>query len=143
MRERWVRIVAALTGALVVLLAASFAWVQTPRAPAEAAATEAAKPPAALVEAGRAIYEEQGCAMCHAIGGQGNPRAPLDGVGSRHDAAALRDWILATGEAGAKLPARTARMKQDYRALAAQELDALVAYLQSPGGQAPAAKREN
>lgn len=131
MREFWVRIVAALTGVLVTLLALTFAWVQTPRAPTEAPAVDAAALPAALVEAGRAVYEAEGCAGCHAIAGEGNPRLPLDGVGSRRDAAALRDWILATGTAEADLPTRTARVKQKYSALSKDEQDALITYMQS------------
>lgn len=131
MRELWVRIVAGITGALVLLLALAFAWLQSPPTPVAAPAMPAAASPPALVEAGHAVYEAQGCAMCHAIAGEGNPRYPLDGVGGRRDAAELRDWILATGAAEEALPARAARMKQDYRALAGSELDALVAYLQS------------
>jgi len=131
MREFWVRIVAALTGVLVTLLALTFAWVQTPRSPTEAAAVEAAALPAALVEAGRAVYEAEGCAGCHAIAGEGNPRLPLDGIGSRRDAAALRDWILATGAVEADLGTRAARVKQGYRALSNDELEALVVYMQS------------
>lgn len=122
MREMWAKIVAVLTGVLATLLA--FAWVQNPRAPATAPAT-----PPALVKAGHALYQAQGCPMCHAIAGEGNPRYPLDGVGGRRDAAALRDWMLATRPAAEALPARAARMKQTYRALAEDEIDALVAYL--------------
>jgi len=134
MRELWVRIVAATAGTGVVLLALAFAWLQNPHPPA---AAPAAAPPAAPtaapapVEAGRAIYAAEGCAMCHEIAGEGNPRFPLDGVGARRDAAELRDWILATGAAAEALSARAVRMKQGYRALGEAELEALVAYMQS------------
>jgi mono/diheme cytochrome c family protein len=131
MRELWVRIVAVITGALVLLLALAFASLQSPPTPVAAPAMLAAAPPPALVEIGHSVYEAQGCSMCHAIAGEGNPRYPLDGVGGRHDMAELRDWILATGMAEETLPARAARMKQDYRALGDVELNALVAYLQS------------
>ena len=33
-------------------------------------------------EAGRNIYNQQGCARCHSIGGKGNPRNPLDNIGN-------------------------------------------------------------
>ncbi|MCL4800308.1 MAG: c-type cytochrome [Burkholderiales bacterium] len=132
MREFWVRIVAAIAGTGVVLLALAFAWLQNPHPPAAApAAAPPAAPAAALVEAGRAFYAAEGCAMCHAIAGEGNPRFPLDGVGARRDAAELRDWILATGTAAEALSARAVRMKQGYRALGEAELEALVAYMQS------------
>lgn len=131
MRELWVRIMAAITGTLVTLLALAFAWLQGPRGPAVPPTVVVATLPPALVEAGRAVYEAQGCALCHAIAGKGNPRYPLDGVGGRRDSAALRDWIIATGAAEEALPARAARMKRSYRNLADEELDALVAYMQS------------
>jgi len=133
MRELWVRIVATLTGMLVIMLALVFAWLQSPRVPFTAPAVAPATPPPALVEAGRAVYAAQGCAMCHAIAGEGNPRYPLDGAGERRDAAGLRDWILATGAAEAELPARAAGRKQAYRALPDEQLGALVAYMQSLG----------
>ena len=135
MREWWVRILAGLTGALVLLLALAFAWRHGPREPAAAVAAAAAMPPPpqALVEAGRAVYDAQGCAMCHAIAGEGNPRLPLDGVGGRRSDQALRDWILATGTAEAQLAARAVRMKSAYRDLGDAELDALVAYMRSLG----------
>lgn len=129
------RIVAALTGVLVTLLALGFALVQNPRVPADspAAPPPALEPPPALVEAGRRAYEEQDCAMCHAIAGEGNPRLPLDGVGARRDAAGLRDWILGSGASADALPARAQRAKSAYRQLDGATLDALVAYMQSLG----------
>lgn len=135
MREIWVRIVAALSGVLVTLLALGFALMQNPRVPLDspAAAPPSDRPPPALVEAGRRAFEEQDCAMCHAIAGEGNPRLPLDGVGARRDAAGLRDWILGTGASADALPARVLRAKSAYRRLDGATLDALVAYMQSLG----------
>lgn len=130
MREIWVRIVAATSGLAAVLLALAFAWSQNPGPPARPPAAPATAP-SGVAEAGRAVFEAQGCAMCHAVAGKGNPRSPLDGVGARHDAAVLRDWTLATGSAEAALSTRAKVVKEDYRELPLAELDALIAYLQS------------
>jgi mono/diheme cytochrome c family protein len=142
MRERWVYTVALLTGLLVTLLALAFAWMHAPPAPPGAPVISPERAAPALVETGRSLYQDQGCAMCHSIAGEGNPRSPLDGVGNRLDAAALRHWIVATGPAEEALPARVVRMKQAYRALPDAELDALVAYMQhlteEPRGRAGA-----
>lgn len=131
MRETWVRIIVAASGTLAILLALVFAWSQNPAATASPVAARAE--PSLQAESGRAVYQAQGCASCHAIAGAGNPRYPLDGVGDRLDAAALRDWTLATGTAATLLPRRAAVMKEDYRDLSADEIDALVAYLSSLG----------
>ena len=130
MRKIWVRIVAAGSGLIVVLLALAFARLQNPplATPPIAPSLTAAS---ARVEPGRVVFDAQGCARCHAVAGKGNPRSPLDGVGARRDAAALRDWTLATGSAETKLSARAANIKQTYRELPTAELDALIAYLQS------------
>ena len=126
MREIWVRIMAGLTGMVVILLALLFAWLQNPVGQVVAQAT----PLPADVEVGRLVYQAQQCAMCHAIAGEGNPRVPLDKAALHLDAKQLREWILATGEAEEALAARTVRMKQTYRELPEDELAALVAYLQ-------------
>ncbi|MDI6748229.1 MAG: c-type cytochrome [Rhodocyclaceae bacterium] len=140
MRETWVRIIVAASGVLAVLLALAFAWLQNPGAAGQrvgAAAVEMS----ALALTGRKIYQAEGCPLCHAIAGEGNPRYPLDGVGDRLEALELRDWILATGAVATLLPRRAAIMKEDYRDLGADEIDALVAYLSglraSDGGATP------
>lgn len=129
MRETWVRIIVAASGLLAILLALVFAWSQNPAATTSSVAARAE--PSLQAESGRAVYQAQGCASCHAVGGEGNPRYPLDGVGDRLDALALRDWILATGTTATLLPRRAAVMKEDYRDLSTDEIDALVAYLLS------------
>lgn len=123
MRETWVRIVAAVSGMLVILLALVFARLQNP--PGAVSAQESA---AAF---GHEVFLARGCARCHAVAGEGNLRSPLDGVGERRDPAALRDWILATGPAGEALPARARHAKADYRTLPDDELAALIVFLQS------------
>ena len=135
MRERLARGVAFLAAALLVLLALAFARAQNPapRAPGAAGAPAAAELPRdrALVEAGRAVYQAQGCARCHSIAGSGNPRYPLDGVGARLGPADLRNRIVGAGELEHRLPAGVLRAKQAYRKLPRRDLDALVAFLET------------
>jgi mono/diheme cytochrome c family protein len=128
MRERLAEILAAFTAALVVVLAAAFSLMQN--APREASAP-APQADAAVLAAGREAYARHGCAGCHAIAGEGNPRFPLDGVGARLAPPALRDWIVASEAVRPQLPASAARLKQRYAALPPEELQALVDYLAS------------
>lgn len=81
--------------------------------------------PANGAQAGEKVYEEQKCRLCHAIGGQGNRRNPLDGVGSRLDEESIRKWIVAPQEMDPKVK------KKAYPDLPAEQLEALVSYLQS------------
>lgn len=80
---------------------------------------------AADVDPGAAVYEEQRCRLCHSIAGEGNPKSPLDGVGSRLDAEAIRKWIVAPREMDPKVK------KKAFDSLPAEQLDALVRYMQS------------
>jgi mono/diheme cytochrome c family protein len=122
-RARWL---AAATAVTVVALSALFAWLRNvPMGPApEAASTTVLD---SRVTAGRRAFEDLGCTTCHAIGGVGNRTRPLDGIGGRRDAAAIRAWALGTGEAQSRLPPSVMRVKA--RAADAAELPALVDYL--------------
>ena len=68
---------------------------------------------------------------CHSAAGEGNPRFPLDGVGKRRSAEAIRQWILASAELEDQMPAGAFQVKQGYRHLSPEDIDALIAYLQS------------
>ena len=144
MREQLARNIALLTVVLVVLLAVMFAMIQNPPEPPPITVGEAASRPApsaalsvsdvekqVLIAAGRRVFEAQGCMRCHSIAGEGNPRSPLDGVGERRTAEAIRQWILAPAELKDQLPARAFQAKQAYRNLPPEDLGALVAYLQN------------
>ena len=69
----------------VVLLAVVLAGAARP-----ALAQEDAK----AVERGKAVYPEQKCSLCHAVAGKGNPKGPLDDVGSKLTADEIRAWLL-------------------------------------------------
>lgn len=85
----------------------------------------ASQVPDSVLAAGREVYVEQDCSMCHSIAGEGSPRYPLDGVGSRLDADEIRLWIVDPQEA------RPGVRKPAFDDLPEPEVDALVAYLQS------------
>ncbi|WP_455211779.1 c-type cytochrome [Kaarinaea lacus] len=144
MREQWARNIAILTGVLVVLLAILFAKMQNPsqlardtveeiagKLPPSAVLSEADTDKLALISAGRKILETRGCLGCHSIAGDGNPRYPLDGISRRRTAEAIRQWILAPVELKEQLPAGVFQVKQAYRDLSPENIDALVAYLLS------------
>lgn len=151
MRERWARRLALLTCLLVLGLTAAFAAVRNlpgaigAAAPlaVEGAATDGdgaapdggdAAPDGGDADAlalGRQVYEQNGCAGCHAIAGTGSPRSPLDGVGSALTPAQIREWVIGGDSIAEDLSPRALRAKQAYRALTAEQLDALVAYLAS------------
>lgn len=96
-----------------------------PAEPAPAAAAPAIDPTGTA--AGERAYARLGCAMCHAIGGRGNPGSPLDGVGTRLDLKGLYEWSTGTGAAAEQLGAGLARRKQ--RAVGDPDMDALIDYL--------------
>jgi mono/diheme cytochrome c family protein len=131
LRESRARWLASATAVVVVLLAASFAGLRnrgsTTPAAAAPAATESAAPVASFDRAAAlAAFERLHCTACHAFEGRGSG-APLDGVGGRRSAAAIRDNALGQGSARAALPAGVVQMKQ--RAAGDSEIDAILALL--------------
>lgn len=80
------------------------------------------------------MFREQGCTSCHAVGGAGNPRHALDGVGARLNREELRAWTTGTGVAAERLSAMVLRRKQRYQELPDAELSALLDYLAAAGG---------
>jgi mono/diheme cytochrome c family protein len=87
---------------------------------------------AAQVKKGQEVYTAQKCSVCHVIAGKGNKANPLDGVGAKLSAADLRAWIVTPIEAAAKAKStKKPPMPAKYGKLAAADLDALVAYMQS------------
>ena len=136
MRELWARYIVVTTGVLVVALAVVFAWAQNPSqkpeitAPVsspEAGSDQSSK----QIQAGRKVYQQQGCAGCHAIAGKGNPRNTLDGVGNRRSKEEIRNWIVGADVLKGQASAGILGLKQQYKELADDELAALVTYLHS------------
>ena len=93
---------------------------------AGAAAAQDAK----ALEKGAKVYAAQKCSMCHAIGGKGSAKGPLDDVGSKLNAEEIRQWIVEPAAMTAKTKAvRKPPMPSKFSALPKDDLDTLVAYL--------------
>jgi mono/diheme cytochrome c family protein len=100
---------------LVALAAAAPASAQTP----------------AQVERGTKVYGEQKCSMCHSIAGKGNPKGVMNDVGARLSAAELREWLVDPDAMRKKKNAERRPLMKSYSTLPKEDLDALVAYLQT------------
>jgi mono/diheme cytochrome c family protein len=79
---------------------------------------------------GEKVYTDSKCSLCHAIGGHGNAKGPLDEVGSKLSADEIRQWVTdAKGMTAKTKAARKPEMKA--YTLPKDDVDALVAYLGS------------
>ncbi len=85
---------------------------------------------AAAQDKGAQVYAEQKCSLCHSIGGKGNAKGPLDGVGSKLSADEIRQWIVDAKGMTAKTKATRKPEMKSY-SLPKDQVDALVAYLSS------------
>ena len=137
MRERIALLVCWLALGLVVGLAWLFALRHNPTAPpaapvspvAPVIASEPAPSPPPANDAGARLFREQGCTTCHVLGGIGNPRYPLDGVGGRLSREELRAWITGTGPAASTLSAMVVRRKARYLEMPEADMTALIEWL--------------
>lgn len=86
---------------------------------------------AKLIERGQKLYVEQKCANCHSIAGKGNKKGPLDEVGSKLSADDIREWIVNAPEMTKKAKAERKPVMKSYPNLPKEDVDALVAYLQT------------
>jgi mono/diheme cytochrome c family protein len=86
---------------------------------------------AAAVKRGEAVYAAQKCSACHSVAGKGNQRGALDKVGSKLSADEIHQWIVAAPGMTAKTKAVRKPVMKAYATLPKDDLDALVAYMQS------------
>lgn len=86
---------------------------------------------AELVKRGEAVYAAQKCSICHSVAGKGNAKGALDGVGAKLSADEIHQWIVAAPEMTAKTKAARKPAMKAYSTLPEEDLNALVAYLQS------------
>lgn len=101
--------------AMSVFFLASVASAQTP----------------AQIEKGKQVYAAQKCQVCHAIGGVGNKKGVLDGVGTKLTADEIREWIVSAPDMATKTKASRKPVMKAYPNIPKDDLDALVAYLHS------------
>jgi mono/diheme cytochrome c family protein len=93
-----------------------------------ALATGTAAAQDAKVKKGMQVFATQKCSQCHSVAGKGNAKGKMDDVGSKLTAEEIREWIVdPVGMAAKNKKDRKPPMKK--KALGADEVDALVAYL--------------
>jgi mono/diheme cytochrome c family protein len=83
---------------------------------------------------GEKLFAQHKCGMCHSIGGKGTAMAlkgPLDDVGSRLSAEELRQWLINPKEMAVKAKSTRKPPMPDYAKLAKEDIEALVAYMQT------------
>ena len=96
------------------------------------ATSPAAAQDAAKIKKGQEVYAAQKCQTCHSIAGKGSKANPLDGVGAKLSAAEIREWIVNPTEMTKKSKStKKPPMPSKWSKLPAEDVDALVAYLQS------------
>ena len=83
------------------------------------------------VARGKQVFTESKCSVCHSVADQGNKKGPLDGIASKLTAADMRAWITTAPEMAAKAKADRKPPMKAYPDLPKEDLDALVAYLQT------------
>jgi mono/diheme cytochrome c family protein len=83
------------------------------------------------VARGEKLYTSEKCMVCHAIGGKGNARGALDGVGSKLSAEDIRLWLVDPQGMTAKTKAARRPVMRDYKHLSTEDIDGLVAYMLS------------
>jgi mono/diheme cytochrome c family protein len=86
---------------------------------------------AAAIEHGKKVYADNKCQVCHSIGGTGNKRGPLDGVGKKLSAEEIRLWMTDAEGMTEKTKAPRKPLMRSYPKMSKEDLDALVAYMQS------------
>ena len=141
MREKWAIGIVFLTALIVLFLGFVFARIQNPNHIADTTKKIEMIPATKLlqsgvldpnrIEAGKQIYMQQSCALCHSISGHGNPRNPLDGIGRKHTASDLSKFITGADMLQGILPESIRKAKHKYRKLSDNDLDALIIYLKS------------
>lgn len=85
----------------------------------------------AQIEHGKKVFASEKCTVCHSVAGTGNKKGPLDEVGTTLTAAEIRAWIVSAPDMTAKTKAARKPAMKAYPNIVKEDLDALVAYLQS------------
>lgn len=83
------------------------------------------------IEHGIKVYAAQKCNVCHSIEGKGKKSGPLDGVGSKLSEDEIRQWLINAPEMTKKTNAKRKPVMKNYTKLPKEEIDALIAYMQS------------
>jgi len=85
----------------------------------------------AAVERGTKLYAESKCSMCHSVAGKGNAKGVLDAIGTKLSTDEIRQWLVDPVAMREKAHAERKPLMKSYATLPKDDLDALVAYLQT------------
>jgi mono/diheme cytochrome c family protein len=96
-----------------------------------AAAASASAQTKDQIARGMKVYGEQKCSMCHSIAGKGNAKGSLDDVGARLSSGDIREWLVDPESMRKKANAERKPLMKSFATLAKDDLDGLVAYLQT------------
>ena len=83
------------------------------------------------VARGVKVFGEQKCSMCHSIAGKGNAKGVLDNVGAQRSGAEIREWLVDPDSMRKKANAERKPPMKSFAKLSKEDLDGLVAYLQT------------
>jgi mono/diheme cytochrome c family protein len=83
------------------------------------------------VQRGQKVFADNRCSVCHSVAGKGNTKGPLDAVGTKLKAEEIRQWLINPAEMTGKTTAARKPPMPPYAKLAKEDIDALVAYLQT------------
>ena len=86
---------------------------------------------AAAIKRGEAVFASQKCSICHSVAGKGNQKGALDKVGTKLSADDIHQWIVAAPDMTAKTKSTRKPAMKAYTTLSKEDVDGLVAYLQS------------
>jgi mono/diheme cytochrome c family protein len=85
----------------------------------------------AAVEKGMKLFTEQKCSLCHSVAGKGNSKGPLEDAAQKLSAADIREWLVHPDVMRDKAHADRKPAMKSYSTLSKDDLDALVAYVES------------
>lgn len=83
------------------------------------------------VERGMKVFTAAKCSLCHSVAGKGNAKGVLDDVGSKLTAAEIREWMIQPEVMREKGKFERKPLMKSYSTLPKEDLDGLVAYLQT------------
>lgn len=83
------------------------------------------------LDRGMKVFQDQRCSICHSIGGEGNSRGVLDGVGAKLSTEEIQQWITDPTTMAEKTKAERRPAMRAFPDLPGEDLTALVAYLSS------------
>jgi len=140
MRQRMAKFIVFTTSMLVLLLASIFAYFQNPKETNDTKHNiqEVMQPTLAdstslermQIKRGEELFTTHRCIRCHSMNGIGSTINPLDHVAKKMNKSMIINWITGGDALKGKMPEYLFNSKQKYKKLPADELDALVMYIQ-------------